>query len=79
MSAQAPGLQLRFEACTPGNVQQLRLLNQSIFPIKYSDRMYEEILACGDVSQLVFKDSELIGAIGCRLENSPTVRHRFQT
>lgn len=49
-------------------------LLQAIFPINYSDRMYQEILACGPVTQLAFHGEQLIGAIGCRLEDMREVQ-----
>jgi N-alpha-acetyltransferase 50 len=32
------------------------------------DKMYADILACGDVTQLAMIGTRCIGAIGCRLE-----------
>ena len=62
-----------FGCCSPETLGQLRTLNKAIFPINYSERMYQEILACGEVSQLAFHSGSLVGAIGCRLENTPEV------
>lgn len=73
MEAGGASLELTFSTCRPDNVEQLRALNRAIFPINYSDRMYQEILACGDVTQLAFHGGTLIGAIGCRLESTPQV------
>lgn len=32
------------------------------------DEVYQDILACGDVTQLAMLDDKCIGAIGCRLQ-----------
>lgn len=59
------------------NLEDLRTLNRALFPINYTERVYADILACGDVSQLAYDaEGHLVGGIGCRLENTPQVRGR---
>ncbi|KAK2078639.1 hypothetical protein QBZ16_003479 [Prototheca wickerhamii] len=54
------------------NLEDLRTLNRALFPINYTERVYADILACGDVSQLAYDaEGHLVGGIGCRLENTP--------
>ena len=40
------------------------------------DEVYQDILACGDVTQLAMLDEKCIGAIGCRLQR---VKHNEDT
>jgi hypothetical protein len=67
-------LTVRFDTVLDKNVEQLKALNRAIFPINYQDRIYSEIVACGDVSQLAYHNDELVGAIACRLERTPEAR-----
>ena len=67
-------LPVTFAAPTEANIEQLRVLNLAIFPISYQDRVYKDILACGDVTQLAYNNNVLVGAVGCRLERRPEVR-----
>jgi hypothetical protein len=62
-------LPITFSPILPSNFQQLKSLNTVIFPIKYEDKMYTDMIACGEVTQLAYHNGKLIGAIGCRLEN----------
>lgn len=32
------------------------------------ESMYKDVVACGDVSQLAYQGSNVVGAIGCRLQ-----------
>ncbi|KAF6264442.1 acyl-CoA N-acyltransferase [Scenedesmus sp. NREL 46B-D3] len=54
-----------------GYLAAVRTLNSVIFPVKYHDRVYQDALACGPVSQLAFEGDTLVGAILCRLEALP--------
>lgn len=65
--------EITFTPVDAGNIELLKTLNRAIFPVNYPDRVYKDILACGDVSQLAFHKDVLVGAIACRLENSPQV------
>ena len=67
-------LEISFDQVSESNLEQLKTLNRVIFPINYQDRVYQDILACGEVTQLAFHNRNLVGAIACRLENSPQVR-----
>lgn len=68
-----------FEAVDESNIDELEKINQVIFPIKYPRRVYDDIVACGGVSQLArltntaaptANRTGVIGGISCRLENS---------
>lgn len=77
-------LNIEFETINEQNIDALRTLNNAIFPIRYDDRLYKDVLACGDVTQLAYIASpvpsnicpnsveevnrNIVGAIACRLE-----------
>lgn len=52
----------------------LGLCSRTVFP-GTQDRVYGEVLACGDVSQLAFLSDALIGAVAVRLEQTEQVGH----
>ena len=66
-------LEITFAPIDDENIEHLKTLNRAIFPVNYPDRVYQDILACGDVTQLALSKGTLLGAIACRLENSPQV------
>lgn len=69
-------LQINFDTVREKNIEQLRVLNRAIFPINYNEKVYQDILACGEVTQLAYHNDVLVGAIGCRLEKTPQVGQR---
>lgn len=66
-------LPITFDNVRDKNIEQLRVLNRAIFPINYPERMYQDVLACGEVTHLAYHNDVLIGAIACRLEKIPGV------
>jgi hypothetical protein len=69
-------LTITFDGVREKNIEQLRILNQAIFPINYQEQVYKDILACGDITQLAYHNDVLVGAVACRLEKSPEVSVR---
>ena len=67
-------LAIAFDTIRDKNLEQLRVLNRAIFPINYQEKVYQDILACGEVTQLAYHNDVLVGAIACRLEKTPQVR-----
>jgi hypothetical protein len=65
--------ELEFEAVNDSNVEELKQLNRGIFPINYQDKVYADIVACGDISQIVRLKKKVVGGIACRLENKGEV------
>ena len=65
--------ELEFEAVNDSNVEELKQLNRGIFPINYQDKVYADIVACGDISQIVRLKKKVVGGIACRLENKEEV------
>ncbi len=51
------------------NVAQLSSLNSALFPVSYSNRFYEELLAApADLVRLVFEDDVLVAAVCCAVD-----------
>ena len=63
-----------FRDLTAENKEDLRRLNQIIFPVRYTDKFYEDCARAGAATQLAYDKTgrELLGAIACRLEMDPT-------
>lgn len=57
-----------FGDLTDKNVGQMRMLNEFLYPIRYQDKFYTDILVQHEWSQYVFLRDVLVGAICCRLE-----------
>lgn len=71
MAASKEQLAITFGDITDKNLEQLKVLNQVIFPINYQHKVYQDMLACGEVTQLAYHNDVVIGAIGCRMERTP--------
>jgi len=69
--APAETLSVTFDGLLPKTLEQLKMLNAAIFPIKYQDGFYRECCASGDVTQLAYHNDVLVAAIACRLELQP--------
>ncbi len=70
--ADAPAPAVAFGPLTEANVDQVRSINRAIFPVNYPERVYQDMLACGPVTQLALADGgAVVGAVGCRLEAAP--------
>ncbi|GMH35533.1 hypothetical protein BSKO_03401 [Bryopsis sp. KO-2023] len=66
-----PLLPITFDSVRDKNVEQLRVLNNVIFPIRYQEKFYKDCLACQDVNQFALYNDVSVGAIGSRLEKQP--------
>lgn len=65
-------LHVTFGGLHPGpTLDQLKMLNSALFPIKYKEGFYRDCCASGDVTQLAYHEGQLVGAIACRLELQP--------
>ncbi|KAF8236594.1 N-acetyltransferase NAT13 [Tricholoma matsutake] len=60
-----------FASLTPNNLGTVRKLNSVLFPIKYSEKFYQEILQAEveDFCKLIYYNDVPVGTICCRLEN----------
>eukprot|EP01098_Paradermamoeba_levis_P006439 TRINITY_DN266_c0_g1_i1.p1 TRINITY_DN266_c0_g1~~TRINITY_DN266_c0_g1_i1.p1 ORF type:complete len:166 (-),score=41.92 TRINITY_DN266_c0_g1_i1:34-531(-) len=50
------------------NLGQLKLLNTAIFPVKYYDKFYKDLLLSEEMTRLAYYNDVLVGAVCCRLE-----------
>eukprot|EP00892_Ulva_mutabilis_P008720 jgi/Ulvmu1/621/UM001_0629.1 len=57
-----------FQGVGAESIDILKELNSVIFPIKYQESIYRDILKCGDVTQLAMLHGKCIGAIAGRLQ-----------
>jgi hypothetical protein len=48
--------------------QQIKRLNETVFPVTYNDRFYKEIVDRSDYSKIAFFNDCVVGAVSCRLE-----------
>eukprot|EP01147_Barroeca_monosierra_P003639 gene3639-6217_t len=55
---------------TVHNVKQLKLINQIIFPVSYSDKFYKDVVNAGEYAKLAYLDDVVVGAVCCRHENN---------
>ncbi|KAF8558028.1 N-acetyltransferase NAT13 [Imleria badia] len=67
----APVVRVSFASLTHQNIGTVRKLNSVLFPVKYSDKYYQDILQpeVEPFCQLVYYNDVPIGNICCRLEN----------
>ncbi|KAK7687058.1 hypothetical protein QCA50_009558 [Cerrena zonata] len=59
-----------FASLTPNNLGTVRKLNSVLFPIKYSEKFYQDVLLpqAEDFCKLVYFNDVPVGTICCRLE-----------
>lgn len=70
MSASKQG-RVSFASLTENNLGTVRKLNSVLFPVKYSEKFYRDILApeVEDFCKLVYYNDIPVGTICCRFEN----------
>eukprot|EP00735_Rhodelphis_limneticus_P015625 TRINITY_DN9938_c0_g1::TRINITY_DN9938_c0_g1_i1::g.29277::m.29277 TRINITY_DN9938_c0_g1::TRINITY_DN9938_c0_g1_i1::g.29277 ORF type:complete len:170 (+),score=-8.85,sp/Q6DBY2/NAA50_DANRE/42.67/1e-33,Acetyltransf_1/PF00583.19/4.2e-14,Acetyltransf_8/PF13523.1/1.7e-07,Acetyltransf_7/PF13508.1/3.1e-07,Acetyltransf_4/PF13420.1/3.6e-06,Acetyltransf_10/PF13673.1/3.1e-05,FR47/PF08445.5/0.0021,DUF3749/PF12568.3/0.016,Acetyltransf_3/PF13302.1/0.037 TRINITY_DN9938_c0_g1_i1:3-512(+) len=51
-------------------IHDYRLLNLSIFPIRYSDQFYKHVISTPDLTRLAYCGCSLIGGVTCRIESN---------
>lgn len=66
-----PPLPIVFGPVLEKNVEQLKILNTAIFPVRYKEQFYKDCCACGPVTQFAYHNDVVVGAIACRLERQP--------
>jgi ribosomal protein S18 acetylase RimI-like enzyme len=69
MSSRKPA-RISFASITTNNIGTLRKLNSVLFPIKYSEKFYSDVLLpeLEDFCKLVYFNDVPVGTICCRLE-----------
>ncbi|KAM5531586.1 hypothetical protein V8D89_014755 [Ganoderma adspersum] len=70
MSSRTPSTRVSFAAVTPNNLGTVRKLNSVLFPIKYSEKFYSDIVHpdVEDFCQLIYYNDIPVGTMCCRLE-----------
>ncbi|KAF7315445.1 N-acetyltransferase domain-containing protein [Mycena indigotica] len=70
MSSTKSAKPITFASLTPNNLGTVRKLNSVLFPIKYSEKFYEDVLKpdVEDFCKLVYYNDIPVGIVCCRLE-----------
>ena len=56
----------------PANVGTLKVLNEAVFPVRYSEKFYKQVPSTpGDLTKYSYYRDIVVGAICCRLEDAP--------
>lgn len=77
-STDGKSLSVRFANITKDNIGQFRSLNLAIFPVRYNDKFYRDLVKGDTINEdnelirLAYHNDCLIGAIACRLEDVKT-------
>jgi ribosomal protein S18 acetylase RimI-like enzyme len=68
-----------FASLTPNNLGTVRKLNSVLFPIKYTEQFYSEILLpeVEDFCKLIYYNDIPVGTICCRLESKGSASHLY--
>jgi len=62
-------MHITFTSINAANLTELRLLNDTTFPVRYNDKFYAEVLTTlPDFTKYACIQNEVVGAICCRLE-----------
>ena len=63
-----PRLDVIFAEVTEKNVEQLRLMNTRIFPVRYNDQFYKDVYKNIKLAQFALYNDTPVGAVGARVE-----------
>ena len=69
-----PEVAVTFTQVHEKNVQQLRVLNGAVLPVRYQDKFYREIVSSAKYTQLAYFSDVLVGAVCSRIEEMNAVR-----
>ncbi len=76
MSAEAKTIKLPYELgdVNPANIQQLRTVNATTLPVKYTDKFYRELIDnyTAEYMKFCFWNGFVVGAVCARLEGRDT-------
>mmetsp|Transcript_19978 Transcript_19978/g.35940 ORF Transcript_19978/g.35940 Transcript_19978/m.35940 type:complete len:161 (-) Transcript_19978:319-801(-) len=53
------------------NLEQLKMINNVIFPLKFPDQLYKDCLAAEDTALLAYHNDVVVGGIASRCEKLP--------
>jgi len=62
---------------TVHNINQLKRLNQVVFPVTYNDKFYKDVLEVGELAKLAFFNDIVVGAVCCREDKSNGERRLY--
>uniref|UniRef100_A0A915PSA0 N-terminal methionine N(alpha)-acetyltransferase NatE n=1 Tax=Setaria digitata TaxID=48799 RepID=A0A915PSA0_9BILA len=62
---------------THHNVEQLRRLNQAVFPVAYNDKFYKEIVTAGELAKLAYFNDIVVGGVCCRIDTQNGIRRLY--
>ncbi|CAH8475708.1 unnamed protein product [Schistosoma margrebowiei] len=54
---------------TPHNIKQFRLINQTVFPVTYTEKFYSDVLKNSKMCRLAYFNDIVVGAVSYRIEN----------
>ena len=61
---------LELDAVTQHNIQQLKRVNQVVFPVSYNDRFYKDVVHAGELAKLAYFNDVMVGGVCCRVDTS---------
>ncbi|PAA53245.1 hypothetical protein BOX15_Mlig018463g1, partial [Macrostomum lignano] len=62
---------------TQHNIRQLRIINQVVFPVSYTDKFYDDILENGELGRLAYFNDIVVGAVCCRIQSEAGQRRLY--
>ncbi|EFO17087.1 acetyltransferase [Loa loa] len=62
---------------THHNVEQLKRLNQAVFPVAYNDKFYKEIVTAGELAKLAYFNDIVVGGVCCRIDTQSGIRRLY--
>ncbi|KAK6111862.1 N-alpha-acetyltransferase 50 [Brugia pahangi] len=62
---------------THHNVEQLKRLNQAVFPVAYNDKFYKEIVTAGELAKLAYFNDIVVGGVCCRIDTQNGMRRLY--
>eukprot|EP01116_Phalansterium_solitarium_P023901 TRINITY_DN858_c0_g2_i1.p1 TRINITY_DN858_c0_g2~~TRINITY_DN858_c0_g2_i1.p1 ORF type:complete len:189 (-),score=73.37 TRINITY_DN858_c0_g2_i1:1160-1726(-) len=63
--------EIEFGELTVKNVRQLQVLNEDVFPVKYGDKFYKDLVSSPEDTRLAYHCDVLVGAVSWRVEPRP--------
>uniref|UniRef100_A0A2R5LL25 N-terminal methionine N(alpha)-acetyltransferase NatE n=2 Tax=Ornithodoros turicata TaxID=34597 RepID=A0A2R5LL25_9ACAR len=71
------GCRIELGDVTPHNINQLKRLNQVVFPVSYNDKFYKDVLEAGELAKLAFYNDIVVGAVCCRIDTTENTRRLY--
>ncbi|VDN18490.1 unnamed protein product [Gongylonema pulchrum] len=58
-------------------MQQLKRLNQAVFPLAYNDKFYRDVVSDGELAKLAYFNDIVVGAVCCRIDVQNGIRRLY--